>query len=441
MSNQMNTANNAKTTKIEVPILARVEGEGALDLEINNNEITKCHVRIYEPPRYFEKFLEGREPNEIIDAVARICGICPMAYQMSVVTLMEKAFEVEVTPWVHAMRRVMYLGEWIESHYLHTHILAAPDFLKYHSAIEMAKDFPNEVKRGVRLQHLGNDILSLFGGRSVHPGAIKVGGFYRAPKPKEIKALIPRLQEALKDAKDVVMWFAQLPYPDVCFDEVLQVALTDVSGQYPVIAEHVVTNRGECFPIEEWDEHFYEFHAPQSTALHSTRDGQPYLTTPLTRLNLNFDKLPKEVQALANSTGISFPSNNIFHSILARSIECYYAIGEILRLFEAYEYPDKPYVDVSFKAGKAWGATEAPRGIQIDYFEFDDKGCATKIRITPPTAQNLACMEADLKQSLTKFGLDKSDDELRQHAEMVIRNYDPCISCSAHFLTLNIKRA
>ncbi|MCF6766997.1 nickel-dependent hydrogenase large subunit [Thiotrichales bacterium 19S11-10] len=429
---------NTKT--IEVPILARVEGEGALDLVIENNEITKCYVRIYEPPRYFEKFLEGREPNEIIDAVARICGICPMAYQMSVVTLMEKAFDVKVTPWVHAMRRMMYLAEWVESHYLHTHILAAPDFLNYHSAIDMAKDFPEEVKRGVKLQQLGNDILKLFGGRSVHPGAIKVGGFYRAPKQSEINELIIRLEDALVDAEAVVKWFATLPYPDVEFDGLLQVSLHDETGRYPVIAEHVITNTGLKFPIEDWDKHFKEFHAPQSTALHSTKDDKPYLTSPLSRFNLNFDCLPQKVKDLANETGISFPSNNIFHSILARAIESYYAFYEILTICRNYEYPDKPYVDVKFKKGAAWGASEAPRGVQIDYFEFDDEGLASKIRITPPTAQNLACMEADLKQSLTKFGLDKPDDELRLHAEMVIRNYDPCISCSAHFLTLNVTR-
>ncbi len=363
-----------------------------------------------------------------------------MAYQMSVVTLMEKAFEVEVTPWIHRMRRMMYLGEWMESHYLHTHILAAPDFLQYRSAIEMAKDFPDEVKRGVRLQHLGNDILTLFGGRSVHPGGVKVGGFYRAPTHKEIKSLIPRLKEAKKDARDVVNWFAGLPFPEVEFEDLTQVALTDPDGRYPVIADYVITNKGLQIPIEQWDQYFDEFHVPQSTALHSTKDGKPYLTSPLSRLNLNFDKLPLEVQALANSTGVNFPSNNIFHSILARGIECYYAIGEILNICENYQYPERSYVDVAFKAGKAWGASEAPRGIQIDYFEFDDKGRATKIRITPPTAQNLACMEADLRQSLTKFGLDQSDDALRLHAEMVIRNYDPCISCSAHFLTLNVTR-
>ncbi|MCF6776477.1 nickel-dependent hydrogenase large subunit [Thiotrichales bacterium 19X7-9] len=437
----MNTNESSKNVKtIEVPILARVEGEGALDLVIEGNEITKCHVRIYEPPRYFEKFLEGREPNEIIDAVARICGICPMAYQMSVVTLMERAFDVEVTPWVHSMRRVMYLAEWTESHYLHTHILAAPDFLNYHSAIEMAKDFPDEVKRGVKLQQLGNDILKLFGGRSVHPGAIKVGGFYRAPKQKEIDELIIRLEDALVDAEAVVRWFATLPYPDVEFDDLVQVTLCDESGQYPVIADHVITSTGLKFHIDQWDEHFKEFHVPQSTALHSTKDGKPYLTSPLSRFNLNFDCLPQKIKDLANETGVSFPSNNIFHSILARSIECYYAFYEILAICRNYQYPEKPYVDVTFKKGKAWGASEAPRGVQIDYFEFDEQGLASKIRITPPTAQNLACMEADLKQSLTKFGLDRADDELRLHAEMVIRNYDPCISCSAHFLTLNVTR-
>ena len=148
-----------KSTKIEIPILARIEGEGALDLEINNGQITKCELRIYEPPRYFEKFLEGREPNEIIDAVARICGICPLAYQVAFTHAMETAFGVVTNKWIQDMRLLTFLGEWIESHYLHIHLLAAPDFLGYTSAIEMAKDYPNEVLRGVMLQHLGNDLI------------------------------------------------------------------------------------------------------------------------------------------------------------------------------------------------------------------------------------------------------------------------------------------
>lgn len=429
-----------KTTKIEVPILARVEGEGALDLEIENGKLTKCDLRIYEPPRYFEKFLEGRSPNDIIDAVARICGICPLAYQTAAAHAMENVFGIEVSQWTKDMRLLMMLGQWIHSQYLHVHLLAAPDFLGYRSAIEMAKDYPNEVLRGVRLQHIGNDIMKLLGGRSVHPNGIKLGGFWIAPKESDVKAFVPRLKAALKDAKETIEFVSTLKFPERSIP-FMQVSLTHPT-EYPVLADEVITSHGEHFHVNDWEKHFKEFHAPQSTALHSTTlDGQPILLGPLSRINLNFDKLPKHIQEMANATGIKFPSNNMFHSVVVRAIEGYWAIERAMQICEAYEYTENSSEPEKYCSGESWAAVEAPRGIQIDKFEFDDAGKATHIRISAPTSQNLPCMEADLRKALTEFGLDKPDDEIRLHAEMVVRNYDPCISCSAHFLTLNVTRS
>ena len=428
-----------KTTKIEIPILARVEGEGALDLEITDGKITKCDVRIYEPPRYFEKFLEGRTPNEVIDAVARICGICPLAYQTAAAGAMEQVFGIEISQWAKDARLLMMLGQWIHSQYLHVHLLAAPDFLGYRSGIEMAKDYPNEVLRGVRLQHIGNDIMKLFGSRSVHPNGIKLGGFWHSPKESIVKAFIPRIEAALKDAEDVIKFVSTLKFPDVTIP-FTQVSLRHPT-EYPVIADHIVTSDGLEFNVNEYDQHFREFHAPQSTALHSTTlDGRPILLGPLSRINLNFDRLPKHIQEMANATGVQFPSNNMFHSIIARAIDGYWALERSLELCKAYEYTETPSAPEKVCAGDAWFAVEAPRGIQIDHFTFDAEGKATKIRISAPTSQNLPCMEADLRVALEKFGLDRPDHEIQLHAEMVIRNYDPCISCSAHFLTLNVTR-
>lgn len=425
--------------KIEVPILARIEGEGALDLEITDGKITKCQLRIYEPPRYFEKFLEGREPNEIIDAVARICGICPLAYQVAFAHAMETAFHVTTTKWIQDMRLLTFLGEWIESHYLHIHLLAAPDFLGYKSGIELARDHPNEVIRGVGLQHLGNEIIKLLGGRSVHPNGIKVGGFYRAPLIEEVAALIPQLQFGIKDAYEVIKWVSRFHFPD---NEIpfLMLSLRHES-EYPVIADKIITNSGYEFHINDYDKYFHEFHASHSTALHTTTlSGEPILLGPLSRLNLNFDRLPKHIRKIAEETGIRWPSKNMFHSVVARAIEGYWALERALQLCENYIYPDSPQVDVVYSASSAWAAVEAPRGIQIDHITFEQSGLAKTIRISAPTSQNLPCIEADLKRSLEKFGLDRPEAEIRLHAEMIIRNYDPCVSCSAHFLTLNITK-
>ncbi len=428
-----------KTTKIEIPILARVEGEGALDLEITKGQITKCDVRIYEPPRYFEKFLEGRAPNEIIDAVARICGICPLAYQTAAAGAMEQVFGIEISQWAKDARLLMMLGQWIQSEYLHIHLLATPDFLGYRSGIEMAKDYPNEVLRGVRLQHLGNDIMKLFGGRSVHPNGVKLGGFWHSPKESAVKAFIPRLEAALKDAEDVIKFVSGLTFPDTTIP-FTQVSLRHPT-EYPVIADHIVTSDGLEFHVNDYDKHFREFHAPQSTALHSTTlDGRPILLGPLSRINLNFDRLPKHIQDMANATGVQFPSRNMFHSVIARAVGSYWALERALQLCHAYTYTDTPSAPEKVCAGDAWFAVEAPRGVQIDHFTFNAEGKATNIRISAPTSQNLPCIEANLRIALEKFGLDRPDHEIQLHAEMVIRNYDPCISCSSHFLTLNVTR-
>jgi hydrogenase maturation protease len=427
-----------KTIEINVPVLARVEGEGALDLKITNGHIDELCLRIYEPPRYFEKFLEGRSYDDILDTVARICGICPVAYQMSAVHAIESIFGAEITPWIREMRRVMYCGEWLQSHSLHIHMLAVPDFLGFNSVIEMAEQYPNEVKRGLKLQTLGNNLISLFGGRSVHPVGVKAGGFYKAPNDKKVRTILEQLQDALKDAEALVKWTASLELPD---DEqaFVSVAMRNET-EYPLNEGRIVSDQGLDISIDEYENHFQELHVPQSTALHSLLHDKLYLVGPLARINLNHDQLPQPTLELIKQTGIQFPSRNMFHSIIARAIEIHYVIYESLRILEDYSQPDSPYVEVNYKAGKGFGCTEAPRGLLWHSYEIDDNGLVKSSRIVPPTSQNQARIEEDLRNSLETYGLDNLEDDLRLHAEKVIRNYDPCISCATHFLDLKVEQ-
>ncbi|MEQ6342017.1 MAG: Ni/Fe hydrogenase subunit alpha [Gammaproteobacteria bacterium] len=422
---------------IHVPVLARVEGEGALDIAIRDGHIADLKLRIYEPPRLFEKFLEGRDYNEVPDMVARICGICPVAYQMSAVHALESIFGAQPSPWVRAMRRVLYCGEWMESHSLHIHLLAAPDFLGYDNAIAMARDYPDEVRRGLRLQGLGNAIIRLFGGRSVHPVGVRVGGFYRAPDQQDVSALLDKLRAALPDAEALVAWTGSLnlPQDDQSFTSV---ALRH-PDEYPMNEGRIVSSAGLDILVAEYEHHFREFQVPHSTALHSLLHDQPYLVGPLARLNLNLDRLPEQVTRALQATGIAFPSRNMFHSIVARAIEVYYALSEAVRLLEGYEYPSAPCVPVVPHAGVGYGCTEAPRGILWHRYETDDTGRIMIARIVPPTSQNQARIEEDLRRSLDAFGLANSDEDLRRRAETVIRNYDPCISCATHFLKLTVR--
>ena len=432
---------------IEIPVLARVEGEGALDIRIKDGHIKKLKLRIFEPPRLFEKFLEGRSFDEVPDIVARICGICPVAYQMSACHAIEQIFGADPGPWVRAMRRLFYCGEWLESHALHIHLLAAPDFIGYNTAIEMAAKYPDEVRRGLKLQALGNKILKTLGGRSIHPVAARVGGFYHAPEAGVMAELLEECRAALPDAVELVQWVARLELPDDPQDFVC-VALRH-PDEYPLNEGRLVSSDGLDIDISEYHDYFHEKHVERSTALHGRyypqgyREGEkgvPYLVGPLARLNLNIDRLPQTVLDNLKQTGIHFPSTNMFHSVIARAVEIHFALVEAIALLEAYQVTGQPYVEVSPRAGVGFGCTEAPRGILWHRYELDEAGRVVQATITPPTSQNQPRIEQDLRRSLENFGLDNSDDALRLHGEKVIRNYDPCISCSTHFLRLRVER-
>jgi sulfhydrogenase subunit alpha len=427
-----------RTVSIHVPVLARVEGEGALDLRIEAGDIAELHLRIFEPPRFFEKFLEGRHYTEIPDLVARICGICPVAYQVTAAQALEQLFHVDIGPWARDMRRVFYCGEWIQSHSLHIHLLAAPDFFGCNSAIDLARIAPDEVRRGLRIQALGNDLMDLFGARSVHPVGLRVGGFHAAPSLSRIKEVREKLRAALPEAEALIRWAAGIAVPqdDQAF---VSVAMRH-PGEYAIERGGIGASDGLCIEAEAFDGHFAERHLPHSTALFSSYHDQPYLVGPLARLNLNHDYLPDRVKSLLAETGLTLPSRNLFHSLVARAVEILLALHEALRLLEAYRLPDSPWVPVSPRAGVAAGCTEAPRGLLWHRYEMDDAGRVLTARIVPPTSQNQARIEEDLRLSLLNFGLDQPDDALRLHCEKVIRNYDPCISCATHFLRMNVER-
>ncbi len=427
-----------RSVAIHVPVLARVEGEGALDLRIEQGDIAELRLRIFEPPRFFEKFLEGRHYTEIPDMVARICGICPVAYQVTAAQALEDLFGIELDPWARAMRRVFYCGEWIQSHSLHIHLLAAPDFFGCGSAIELARIAPDEVRRGLRIQGLGNELMDLFGARSVHPVGVRIGGFHGAPSLARIRDMRDKLRTALPEAEALIRWAAAIPVPQD--DQAFVSVATQNSSDYAIERGEIGTSDGLRIGAEAFDAHFAERHEPHSTALFSTYHGQPYLVGPLARLNLNHAHLPDAIRVLLADIGFVLPSRNLFHSLLARAVEIWLALYEALRLLDGYRMPDSSWVPATPRAGVAIGCTEAPRGLLWHRYEMDDAGCVVNARIVPPTSQNQGRIEEDLRLSLLNFGLDHPDDALRLHCEKVIRNYDPCISCATHFLRMNVAR-
>jgi sulfhydrogenase subunit alpha len=426
-----------KSRTIKVDYLARVEGEGALTVKIKGQQVTDVKLRIFEPPRFFEAFLRGRKFSEAPDITARICGICPIAYQMSACHAMEDACGVKITGPIRELRRLIYCGEWIESHALHVYLLHAPDFLGYEDAIRMAKDHPDEVKRGLRLKKAGNEIVRLLGGREIHPINVRVGGFYKVPHKKEFSALAEELKWARDAALETVRWVATFSFPELERDYEF-VALRHPE-EYPFNEGRLVSNKGLDISLREYDQSFVEEHVSHSNALQSRlKERNSYFVGPQARYNLNFDKLSPVAQDAARGAGLGPVNRNPFQSIIVRSVELVYACDEALRIIEHYEMPDEPAVNVEPRVSTGYGCTEAPRGICYHRYRLDDRGVIVDAKIVPPTSQNLKTIEEDLGQFVQSH-LVIQKDKLQWQCEQAVRNYDPCISCATHFLKLHFE--
>ena len=427
------------TKTIKVDYLARVEGEGALDLAISDGKVASAQLRIFEPPRFFEAFLRGRGYAETPDIVARICGICPIAYQMSAVHAIESAFGAKVEGQLRALRRLIYCGEWIESHALHVVMLHAPDFLGFPDAIRMTRDHGDVVRNGLAIKKAGNEIMRLLGGREIHPVNVKPGGFHRVPTRAELRPLAETLEHARELATGLVRWVARFPFPD--FEQDYEFVALRHPDEYPFNEGRLVSSRDINIDIAEYESEFEERHVPHSTALHSLlkRRGA-YLVGPLARYALNFALLPATVQALGEEVGLQPVCRNPFKSIVVRALEILFACEEALRIIDAYEPPAQASVALVPRAATGFGCTEAPRGICWHRYDFAEDGTIERVRIVPPTSQNQPSIEADLAAVAASI-LDQPDDVIRDRCEQAIRNYDPCISCSAHFLKLKINRS
>ncbi|MBZ0306718.1 MAG: Ni/Fe hydrogenase subunit alpha [Anaerolineae bacterium] len=423
---------------IKVDYLARVEGEGSLYLKIKEGKVQDIKLKIFEPPRFFEGFLRGRKYTEAPDITARICGICPIAYQMSSVHAMEYALGLKVEGQLRELRRLLYCGEWIESHVLHVYMLHAPDFLGYPDAITLAADFPEVVKNALRLKKIGNDIVNLLGGREIHPINVRVGGFYRAPTRAELLTMVENLKWARDAALEMVRFTATLPFPE--FEQDYEFVALRHPNEYPYNEGRLVSNRGLDIDVAEYENHFTEQHMEHSTALHSViNERGSYFVGPLARYSLNFDKLPPDVQQAAREAGLGETCRNPFKSIIVRSVETLYAVEEALRIIDQYERPEKPYLEAVPRKATGYGCTEAPRGILYHRYSINDQGKIMTAKIVPPTSQNQKTIESDLLH-FAEAAIDLPKDKLTWQCEQAIRNYDPCISCSVHHLKLEIER-
>ena len=431
-----------KSLDLHVPTLTRVEGEGAMHVVVRDGVVENVQLEIYEPPRMFEAFLRGRAHHEPVDITARICGICPVAYQMSAAHAIERLAGVSVDGPIRDLRRLLYCGEWIESHVLHMAFLHAPDFLGVDSGITIARQEPELMTEVLHLKKTGNRIMEVVGGRPIHPVNVRLGGFYRAPSRRELLDLVPDLERARAAAIALVDWVAGFEFPSIPdrLAEHTEFVSLRHPDEYPLNEGRIVSNLGLDLDVTEYGERLREIHVEHSTALHATLDGdRRYQVGPLARWMNNYDLLTDSVRDLATEVGIGAVETNPFRSIVVRGLETLWAVEEALRIIDAYRPPPEPAVAVPAVAGVGDAATEAPRGLLYHRYELDDAGIIADAVIVPPTSQNQIAIEADLRDFVQSH-LDLDDHTLGHRCEQVIRNYDPCISCATHFLRFSSDR-
>jgi len=403
---------------IKVNMLTRVEGEAALQITLKGDRVTDVKLNVFEPPRMFEAFLRGRHFNEAPDMVARICGICPIAYQMSAVHAFERALNIQIDPMVRMLRRLFYCGEWIESHALHVFMLHAPDFLGYPDAIQMARDHRTVVEQGLRLKKIGNSIVSLMGGREIHPVSAAVGGFYKVPAESELRSLTEDLKWALDASLATVKLVSGFEFPE--FERDYEFVALSHPHEYPFNEGRIASSKGLNIFVPEYEEHFVERHVKHSNALQSLMNGRgAYFVGPLARFNINFAQLPDVAKQAAKDCGLKLPVLNPFRSIIVRAIELVFACHEALQIIADYQMPESPRADFTIRAGTGSAATEAPRGLLYHRYKIDDQGLIQFV----PQVTALSSEQATWK------------------CEQAVRNYDPCISCATHALHVRIDRA
>ncbi|MEM8863921.1 MAG: Ni/Fe hydrogenase subunit alpha [Planctomycetota bacterium] len=427
--------------ELAIKTLTRVEGEGALNATIRNGVVEQVELNIYEPPRYFEGLLRGRPLEEAPDITARICGICPVAYQMTACQAMEDALGIRVTDEINTLRRLFYCGEWITNHSVHVFLLHLPDFLGYESSISMAADYRELVESGLQIKKVGNQLLDIVGGRAVHPINAAIGGFHRAPSQTALKSLLPSLERAIAASVDALHFIARLDFPEPSgtYDYV-SLRHTD---EYPMNTGRVVSLSGLDIAIEDYEQHFRERQVAHSTALHSTMlpGDEAYLVGPLARINLCFDQLSPIAKREAQRCRVNWAAASIYQSVIARMLELIDAFEEAICIIRDYQVePAITRVEYSPRDAVGMHATEAPRGLLYHRYAIRSDGKIAEAKIVPPTSQNQAQIELDLRQ-LLEASIDQADDQLTGSCERLIRSYDPCISCATHFVKLNLTRA
>jgi coenzyme F420-reducing hydrogenase alpha subunit len=417
--------------------ISRVEGQGSLEVTISNGSVVDAKLKIFEAPRFFEAFLKGRKALELPEITSRICGICPIAHVITAAKAVENALDMKLDERTVALRKALALSGIMQSHALHIYFLAAPDFLGYPSAIAASKDLIDVVRRGFRLKRIANMVSEYIGGRAVHPVTLTVGGFTRSPPAEKLDEILKALDSALQDAFETVNLVSGFKYPEFESNHV-NIALSDGNG-YAVTEGIAKTSSGECFNSNDYRKHVSEEQVPYSNTKRSMFKGNTsFEVGPVARFNINYDSLCNRAKEAAEKAGVKPPVKNPFKSTIVRAVEIIQAIEEMRSILkEGVQVPPPQKPRLRQASGAA--LTEAPRGLLYHSYVLDRDGNVSRADIVTPTAHNSWRVERDVFE-LVPSVINLDDESLKSLLGMLVRAYDPCISCSVHAFTVKINR-
>ena len=422
------------TVNVNVHHLTRVEGHGNIVVDVKNGELVKCQLDIVEAPRFFEAMLRGRPYNEASHITSRICGICATGHATASLRATENALGVEPTEQTELLRKLLFHGEIIDSHVLHVYMLVAPDFFGLGSVIPLAESHPEVVLRALRIKKLSGDLCAMISGRHTHPIAMAVGGFTHLPTVKEMLAMRERLVAAREDMDETIALLKTLPWPQ--FERETEYVSLQKDDEYAFIDGRIATTDGFTYEIPEYRQVTNEYCVPHSTAKHAKHNRDSYMVGALARFNNNYHQLHSRAKAAAGELGMEPIVANSFLNSGAQAVEMVHCVEDSISLIDELVdrgLKEEPLYQFQGKGGDGVGSCDVPRGILFHSYEIDDAGLIQGANCIIPTGQNYANMEADMRALVPQI-LDRPQEEITHMMEMLIRAYDPCISCSTHFL-------
>lgn len=422
-----------KPMKIDVEHIARVEGHGNIHIEIENGELAACTWEVVETPRFFEMMFRGLSIEMAPLLAARICGICSISHALASARAAERALQIEVPHISQQVRLLAKHAETLQSHTLHLFFLVAPDLLDVGSVIPVLGSHPEVVAMATQIKGYANRASDLLAGRTSHPMAIQVGGLTKLPRKSELRKLLRELESIIPTLWSAMALFKSLPMP--VFERETEYVSLRGDGNYPFIGGDLVSSDGVHRVENEYRAMTNEYVVYDSTSKLCRLSRDSFAVGALARFNNNYAWLHPQAKAAAAELGLSPPSHNVFHHNFAQLVECFHVVYESREIMTALLDADLEASLAPFepKAGAGVGAIEAPRGILYHYYETDDEGLIVHSDCVIPTGQNHANIQRDLVAlvpSLASAGIEK--EAISKRAQMLVRAYDPCISCSVH---------